>query len=279
MRRWTHTIMLLLLVLSVCCSCSNNTDKAPNEQEAVQEVAAETWDSNEYLNYTYKEESLDNMLKILDENPLKAEAEYLGSYVKFTGYETLSTHSSNNELTNLGTSFLVQETLSSDYIFCEVPVTAPEVWGNKEKVTIWGKVITVGEVTDEPSYKVEVLHYEFEEPLPVEEIVYTEYTANDLINAYQSDRLKAERELYNAYVSITSPVHDIETDYFRFFKSSGNTATHNYGWIECPLTSDEQKAVIAEKDLGDTVTVKGRITGITYTLGNGYYKVEILEVE
>ena len=125
----------------------------------------------------------------------------------------------------------------------------------------------------------EVLRYEFEEPLTPEEIVYTDYTANDLIDAYQNDRLKAEKELYNAYVSITSPVHDIETDYFRFFKSSGNTATFSYGWIECPFTSDAQKAVIAEKNLGDVVTVKGRITGITYTLGNGYYQVEILEIE
>ena len=51
------------------------------------------------------------------------------------------------------------------------------------------------------------------------------------------------------------------------------------GWIECPLTSDEQKAVIAEKNLGDIVVVKGRVTGIVSTLGNVYYEVGILDVE
>ena len=41
MRRWTHTIMLLLLVLSVCCSCSNNTDKAPNAAVQAEKIECE----------------------------------------------------------------------------------------------------------------------------------------------------------------------------------------------------------------------------------------------
>lgn len=278
------TLAVMLLVGIVISACSS-TPKEPD-------VPIE---SVNYLDYTYTEVSAKEFMKAVKENPLKAESEYLNNYITFDGYVFDSTYiqttltdsdtftevtcTTYNPTEVLDSVFMLDETLGGEFFMCKLHPSLPEGPLSREKMTVWGKVTAIP--NEEQDYcSVEVLHYEFEEAPPLDEILYAEYTANDLFEVYLNDPKTAKVELYNAFVSITSPIHKISTKDFKFAKTtSPGYCTFSYGQIDCPFTSDEQKAVISEKNLGDTVTVKGRIAGITGGTGRVHYTIELFSVE
>ena len=273
--------LVLALVLIVCVMLS-----ACSEQEKTQDEAPV--ESINYLDYTYKEVSAEAFMQEVASNPLKAEKDYLNNYVTFSGYIAETTHI-NQSLSGEATitrktydapetmknnCFILYERVDGDSFMCTLHPSLSNCVMSRERMTVWGKV-TAMPAKDRDYCSVEVLHYEFEEVVGKDNISYKEYTANDLIDF---DAKAAEKELYNEFVSITAPVYEITVDGIKFGKTVGDGITLSYGDIKCPFASDEQKDIMAEKELGDTVTVKGRIVYINSYLSMRYV-VEVFEIE
>lgn len=275
----------LLVCLSFCfvAGCSSEgaleQEQSATQQEldqAVSENAEDTNDRQDVPDVEYVEVSINEMNEVLEDNPLKAEQEYQNAYITFKGYIKY------DEILNTGDDaicFYVAEEINGEPLVCDMDHSFPEGENWHEQITIWGQVSSVYKPEDgDGHYSVDVLHYEFADN-KVEDISYTKFTANELIDKYNEDQSKSEAKLYHTYVMITAPIRNIETEHFDFWKITGNTTTFSYGWIECIMTSDEQKAIIASKDLGDTVTVKGRITDMWYTLGTCHYEITVDSIE
>lgn len=286
-------IAILVLVLCVCAMTSACGASSTDDNEKTDEIAVENIN---YLDYTYKEVSAEAFMKEVAANPLRAEADYLGNYITFSGYvsETMSGKHSISEsgssveivYKTYGTTdatlddvFILYERIEfGEGFMCTLHPSLPKESLSRERMTVWGKVTELP--SDGHDYcSVEVLHYEFEKAPEQDGITYTEYTANDLIDEYLNDPQKAKSDLYNTFVSITAPVHEIKTNGFKCGKSSDGGYSFSYGWIEFPFTNDAQKNVLIEKNIGDSVTVKGRIAEIYGDISHAYYAIELFDVQ
>lgn len=286
-------IAILVFVLCVCVMTSACGASSTADNEKTDEIAVE---SINYLDYTYKEVSATDFYNEFEANPLRAEADYLNNYITFDGYVD-NTVSLKQSITDTGSYsevvyktydydtaapledvFISYEVPFGEYFMCTLHPSLPKEPMRREKITVWGKVTDLPD--DDTSYcSVEVLHYEFADVAPQDEISYTEFTANQLFEQYLNDPQSAKAELYNAFVSITAPVREITSRDFRFARTTNDGYTFSYGRIECPFMNDEQKAVLIEKNLGDSVTVKGRIAGISGDISHAYYTIELFDVK
>lgn len=271
-------LLVLMLVLSVCGCSSEQTEVLDTAEEQSSDNLDSNVSSDEYLNYTYQEFAIDAICKEYEENPLRVES-YVDQYVTFTGYEDIL-----YEGANWPEEFAVVATVNSeDAIICHFASDSMSLTGpnRDEKITIWGKMVSVG---GEKKFEVEVLHYSHAEPLAKEDIVYEPITANELIDAYEDDYESAEMEYYQKYVAITGPITEIESDCILFEKTNGNSVVFPSCYIRCEFTEDEQKKIIADKNPMDVVTVKGRIANMmvvdTGMLGMiPFYSVDIYAIE
>ena len=252
MRRATLSMLILLMCLILtACGASHEKEDTPADEK---EVTVE--EDNSYLEHTYEEITIDNLFEVLGENPLKAKEAYLNHFVVFSGYKVSKYLVRDGAFSDH--DFLVADYISSENpMVCNFPSDSEEFTeDSKERITVWGEIVAVG---SETTFEVNVLHYEFAETPAVENIEYEEVSTTEMIDEYWTDTATGEKKYYQKFISITAPVVKIsETEIF-IQNAESNDSYSTRGHITCPLTSDEQKHVIATKNKGDMVTITGRV--------------------
>ena len=278
-RWWFWLFIAIVIYLAVNLISARMEAKKANEREV---------EEYNYLDYEYTEVAIQDMLTVLERNPLQAESKYVGQYIKFSGYvddyinspDPCSSPyvSADNKMSQ--SSFFVINTIDRVGLWCELNPLLQPIEYNREKITIWGKVLSARDEYDAFKYEIEVLYYEFDQATPADEIVFMDYTANDLIAEYDSDRESAEEKLYNQYVIITAPLFEVENDHISFTKSGDGTFIigSGSGYIICPLLSDAQKDLIAHTDIGDMLTVKGRIAYMHDIISSVWIEIETMDI-
>lgn len=251
-----RALLIVLLLCSVLAGCKTIETEEKESEPPV-----------DYLAYTYEEVSINTMARIYEDNPLKAENDYLNKYVTFSGYESYPEG---------GTGFLLSEAVDDGAVYCEIDSSLSAVDATYNRITVWGQITSVDEKGC--NYTVHVLHYEIEEPLPLEDRTYIECTSNELIDLCYDDFDGAREQFYRNYVSVNGPILEISTDWVRIGTKTGDGYTFSYGWVECKYTSEDQKQKMLEYGPGDTIVVKGRVINMSQSIGSSFYYVDIDEI-
>lgn len=107
-----------------------------------------------------------------------------------------------------------------------------------------------------------------------ENIEYTAYDVSTLMDDLEGNAMNAETKYKNQYVEITGDLSVIDSDgsYISLTPSNDDFAIMG---VQCYIKSDEQRAKVAQMSKGDTVTLKGKITGVGEIMG---YSLNITEI-
>lgn len=108
----------------------------------------------------------------------------------------------------------------------------------------------------------------------VEELSYTACSVSEMMELLEKNALKASEQYDGQYVQVTGRLAVIDSggNYIVLHPQDNEFAIIG---VQCYLKNETQKAAIMELSVGDTVTVKGKVTGVGEVLG---YSLDIEEI-
>lgn len=106
-------------------------------------------------------------------------------------------------------------------------------------------------------------------------IEYTAYMVDDMMNDLNSNPMNAATTYKDKYVEITGKLNVIDASgkYISLVSTSDEYAILG---VQCYINDDTQKSKVSEMSMGDTVTLKGKVTDVGEVLG---YSLNIDEIE
>ena len=112
------------------------------------------------------------------------------------------------------------------------------------------------------------------EQSPVEEIAYTQYSISEMMDDLENNALKAESKYNKQYVEITGKLNVIDSSgkYISLVRTDNQFAILG---VQCYLKNDDQKQQVMEMSIGDTITLRGKITNVGEVMG---YSLDISEI-
>lgn len=111
-------------------------------------------------------------------------------------------------------------------------------------------------------------------PEQVEQIEYTAYTVDQMVDMLEDNALKAEQTYDDQYVEITGELSVIDSD-GRYIGLYPEKNPYSLLCVQCYLQNDAQVEQVMEMTKGDSVTVRGQITAVGEIMG---YQLEIDEI-
>lgn len=107
------------------------------------------------------------------------------------------------------------------------------------------------------------------------EIEYTAYTVNKLISDLEKNAAKAQDKYEGKYVELTGELSVIDSD-GKYIALHSDDIIFTLADVQCYIKSDEQLDKVKEMEIGDTVTVKGKITDVGEIMG---YELKVDSIE
>lgn len=107
-------------------------------------------------------------------------------------------------------------------------------------------------------------------------IEYEKVEIQQMIDDLKANALKAEKTYNNKYVEITGVITNFDSNGSYINIEAVTAGDFNFDTISCSIKNDEQLNFLMEKSVGDTITVKGKITSVGEVLG---YFLNIDEVQ
>ena len=107
--------------------------------------------------------------------------------------------------------------------------------------------------------KVVVTYRDFEMNNP--NIEFVSYTVDALLNDLESNPMRAEKTHYEEYVKLTGTVQEISKNGDYLLLHSSKYAL-KLDMIYCEILTDKQEELLFDLSVGDTVTIKGKITSV-----------------
>lgn len=108
----------------------------------------------------------------------------------------------------------------------------------------------------------------------VEELSYTACSVSEMMELLEKNALKASEQYDGQYVQVTGRLAVIDSGGNYIVLHPQDNEFTIIG-VQCYLKNETQKAAIMELSVGDTVTVKGKVTGVGEVLG---YSLDIEEI-
>lgn len=108
-----------------------------------------------------------------------------------------------------------------------------------------------------------------------EEIEYTSYSVADMIADLNGNALNASEKYKDQYVEITGKLRNIDSD-GKYISLDPDNDEFNLIGIQCNIKDDTQKNKVSGMTIGDSVTLKGKVTSVGEVLG---YSLDIDEIE
>ena len=101
-----------------------------------------------------------------------------------------------------------------------------------------------------------------------EPITYTQYNVTELFDVLNSNAMKAEDTFKNQYVELHGFLGNIDSK-GKYFGLGAGEDNYDYLFqeVQCYIKNDEQKSIIMEKNRGDELIVRGKITSIGEIMG------------
>ena len=108
-----------------------------------------------------------------------------------------------------------------------------------------------------------------------EEIVYESVDLQTMFDDLESNAMKAENNYKNKYVEFECKIKSFDSDGSYVSVEPVGADEWNFSSAMCYIKNDTQKEFLLQKNVGDTITIKGKIKSIGEVLG---YSVDIKEV-
>lgn len=99
-----------------------------------------------------------------------------------------------------------------------------------------------------------------------QKIEYTAYTVNKLISDLEKNAAKAQDKYEGKYVELTGELSVIDSD-GKYIALHSDDIIFTLADVQCYIKGDEQLDKVKEMEIGDTVTVKGKITDVGEIMG------------
>ena len=109
-----------------------------------------------------------------------------------------------------------------------------------------------------------------------ETITYEVVDLNSMIESLKSNALKAEAEYQDKYVEVAGKIKSFDSDGAYITIEPTTADEWNFDSAMCYIKDENQKNFLIEKNVGDVVTVKGKIKSIGEVLG---YQIDIEEIK
>lgn len=104
------------------------------------------------------------------------------------------------------------------------------------------------------------------EPVQTQEITYTPYDVGTLMDALDANALKAAETYQGQYVELTGRLSVIDSS-GKYISLLPEDDTFAIVGVQCYIKSEEQRGVVMDASVGDTLTVKGKITSVGELMG------------
>lgn len=107
-----------------------------------------------------------------------------------------------------------------------------------------------------------------------EEPVYTACSVSEMMELLGNNALKASEQYEGQYMEVTGRLAVIDSDgkYIALYPQNNDFSIIG---VQCYIKNEAQRTAVMELSVGDTVTVKGKITGVGEVLG---YSLDIDEI-
>ncbi len=112
-------------------------------------------------------------------------------------------------------------------------------------------------------------------PQGQEEIVYESVDLQTMFDDLESNAMKAESNYKDKYVEFECKIKSFDSDGSYVSVEPVGADEWNFSSAMCYIKNDTQKEFLLQKNVGDTITIKGKIKSIGEVLG---YSVDIKEV-
>ena len=109
-----------------------------------------------------------------------------------------------------------------------------------------------------------------------ETIEYEKFEVQQMIDDLKANALKAEKTYNKKNVEITGKITNFDSSGDYISIEAINAGDFNFDTIQCYVKNDAQLDFLLEKTVGDTITIKGKITSVGEILG---YSINIDEVQ
>ncbi len=108
-----------------------------------------------------------------------------------------------------------------------------------------------------------------------EEIVYEVVDLQTMFDELDNNAMKAENNYQNKYIEFQCKICNFDSDGQYISVEPVNASEWNFSSAMCYIKNDAQKNFLMEKNVGDSITVKGKIKSIGEVMG---YSIDIMEV-
>ncbi len=108
------------------------------------------------------------------------------------------------------------------------------------------------------------------------EVTYETVDLDEMLEELKSNALKAETKYQSKTIEFTGEIASFDSDGSYITVEPIGAGVWNFETVVCNIKNKEQKTYLIEKNVGDTVTIRGKVKSIGEVLG---YTVDIAEVE
>ena len=108
-----------------------------------------------------------------------------------------------------------------------------------------------------------------------QQIQYEKVDLQDMLDDLDENALRAEETYQDKYIEITGKISGFDSDGSYITIVPTDAPTWSSDNVQCFLKTSTHKAFLLEKNVGDVVTIKGKVSSIGEVLG---YSVKIVEI-
>lgn len=112
-------------------------------------------------------------------------------------------------------------------------------------------------------------------PEKVEKIVYEVVDLQTMLDELDNNAMKAEKAYQSKYVEFECKIANFDSDGDYIGVEPVNASEWNFTTAMCYIKNDAQKDFLFEKNVGDSVTIKGKVKSIGEIMG---YSIDIKEI-
>lgn len=107
------------------------------------------------------------------------------------------------------------------------------------------------------------------------QIQYEQVGLQDMLDELNTNALRAEAKYQDKHIEITGKIKLFDSDGKYIAIVPCGASDWSFDTVQCYLTDPTHKAFLLEKNVGDVVTIKGKVSSIGEVLG---YSVKIAEI-
>ena len=109
-----------------------------------------------------------------------------------------------------------------------------------------------------------------------EEITYENVDLREMFDELNNNAMKAESKYQDKNIQFSGKIASFDSDGSYISVEPVNADEWSFDSAMCYIKSNEQRDFLIEKNVGDVITIKGKVTSIGEILG---YSINIAEVE